>query len=106
MVVEWTPQTGCGCRGPRGSGLAIADRNMKADLVWERKGQLYVKRRAMSSRFLDLFLRVRYKRRSLRQDPRMTRENPPDSWHHAAMEPFEFARDVFSRDGFTLLVDG
>lgn len=36
----------------------------------------------------------------------MTRENPPDSWQHAAMQPFEFARDVFSRDGFTLLVDG
>lgn len=36
----------------------------------------------------------------------MTREIPPDSWHHAAMQPFEFARDVFSRDGFTLLVDG
>lgn len=36
----------------------------------------------------------------------MTRENPPDSWQHAAMLPFEFARDVFSRDGYTLLVAG
>jgi hypothetical protein len=36
----------------------------------------------------------------------MTHENPPESWQHAAMPPFEFARDVFSRDGFTMLVDG
>ena len=36
----------------------------------------------------------------------MNRENPRISWQHAAMPSFEFTRDVFSRDGFTLLVDG
>jgi hypothetical protein len=37
MVVEWTPQTVCGAGDRMVSGSQNADRNMKAEMVWERK---------------------------------------------------------------------
>ena len=43
-----------------------ADHNMKAEWVWERKGQLYVMQPAMSSRILDLIPILRYNPNSRR----------------------------------------
>lgn len=110
MVVEWTPQTVAVAGNRVVPNLAKADRNMKAELVWERKGQAYATRRAMSSRILDLFLRVRYNGRppasGARAGKRMPQVQRRISWQHSAMARFEFAPDVFSREGFTLLVGG